>query len=81
MRIDYNNLPVFAVYDDVPYLIYDDDKRGPIAINSSAQESGLLPEILFEGEQITPDKFKELANGTGKYQEVLDFYKSIQKAA
>lgn len=75
-------LPKLAEYDDVPYLVYDDDKRGPIAITYYGQESGLLPEIIFEGEEIGEERFVELAKQYQKeadeYQEVLTFYKQLQ---
>lgn len=81
MRVNINNLPVYAEFYEVPYLIYEDEKRGPVAINDFATESGLLPEILFEGEQITQTRFIELsmsrAKGSTKYKEILEFYESF----
>lgn len=86
MRIDINKLPVFAEFDEVPYIVYPHEKRGHVAMNDYASESGLLPEILFEGEEISRERFIELAEkraknpravATSKYKEVLDFYDSF----
>ena len=77
MRINIKELPKFAEFDEVPYVVYYDSERGPVAINDGATESGLLPEILFEGEEISRERFIELAqkrdNGSKKYEEVLAF--------
>lgn len=78
MRVNTDKLPVFAEFDEVPYVVYEDSERGPVAINDFATESGLLPEILFEGEAISRERFVELAGErqSDKYEEVLDFYDS-----
>lgn len=80
MRINVNKLPVYAEFDEVPYVVYQDEKRGPIAINDFASESGLLPEIIFEGEEISKERFVELAtkraDGSTKYEEVVAFKES-----
>ena len=78
MRVNIHKLPVFAEYDDIPYLVYEDDELGVRAINYVASQTGLLPEILFEGEEITKERFVELAEkkvnnaeGRMKYKEVI----------
>lgn len=81
MRIDITKLPKLVEFYGVPYLVYDDTERGVRAINDFASQTGLLPEILFEGEEISRERFKKLAEQRAegamhptKYEEVLDFY-------
>ncbi len=85
MRIDITKLPKLAEFYEVPYVVYNDTERGVRAINDFASQTGLLPEILFEGEEISRERFIELAKGRiegamhpTKYEEVLEFCDSAK---
>lgn len=87
MRIDIKKLPAFAEFDEVPYIVFETGE-GITAMSHYGSTSGLLPEILFEGDLITRERFIKLAKQWAvksksdepeKYKEVLHYFDELNK--